>query len=274
MKKDEIMTWLIVAAGGLAVWWYLNNYGPNGAIATYGGTSFWTQWFGGTAAATTTTGTGTATPTSVDPNPGYDYWNPATGTWVATAGTGIAPTNLAPAGTAVTVPASTSTTSTATITEPMAPPSSPGATALITASSGQTALDADEWNFYWGQVTGVTQTANLYPPTDRTALMSAQDYINARTDAGLNTTPTNAAETGGTGTGTPVSTGISTTQIINPYPVGSLAWDQFQGANPTAVQGVSGIVQVTSNRAGVGTGMGMGMGMSFGGGRGFSKWKN
>lgn len=199
MKKDEIMTWLIVAAGGLAVWWYLNNYGPNGAIATYGGTSYWTQWFGGTAAATTTTGTGTATPTSVDPNPGYDYWNPATGTWVATAGTGIAPTNLAPAGTAVTVPASTSTTSTATITEPMAPPSSPGATALITASSGQTALDADEWNFYWGQVTGVTQTANLYPPTDRTALMSAQDYINARTDAGLNTTPTNAAETGGRG---------------------------------------------------------------------------
>jgi hypothetical protein len=54
MKTDKIVTMLIVAGGGYALYWYLSNYGPNGPIATAGGVSYWTTWFGAAAAPVTT----------------------------------------------------------------------------------------------------------------------------------------------------------------------------------------------------------------------------
>lgn len=61
MNKNSIVTIAIVAVGGYALYWYLNSYGPNGAVSTFGGPgSYWASWFGGTAsvsAPATTTGT-------------------------------------------------------------------------------------------------------------------------------------------------------------------------------------------------------------------------
>jgi hypothetical protein len=66
---NEMMMPLILVGGGLVLYWYLNNYGPNGAVTNSAGAvvgqSWWQSWFGGTAAAaanTTTTTTGGTAP--------------------------------------------------------------------------------------------------------------------------------------------------------------------------------------------------------------------
>jgi hypothetical protein len=52
MKKDDLMTLALVAGGGYLLYWYLNNYGPNGAAFSATGVqvgpTYWQQWFGGT----------------------------------------------------------------------------------------------------------------------------------------------------------------------------------------------------------------------------------
>jgi hypothetical protein len=46
-------------------------------------------------------------------------------------------------------------------------------------------LNADQWNHYYSAVSGVTQTADLFPPEDRGALMDVDEYFSRRSDAGL-----------------------------------------------------------------------------------------
>lgn len=71
MNKNSIITIVVIAGGGYLLYWYLQNYGPNGAVSVAGGAgSYWASWFGGattttpavtssTTSTTTTTGTGT-----------------------------------------------------------------------------------------------------------------------------------------------------------------------------------------------------------------------
>lgn len=47
--KSSLITALIVGAGGFAIYWYVTNYGPNGAVSA-GAVSWWNTWFGATAA--------------------------------------------------------------------------------------------------------------------------------------------------------------------------------------------------------------------------------
>jgi hypothetical protein len=260
--KDDTLKIILLIGGGIAAWWYLTNYGPNGAVSA-GNVSYWDTWFG-TAAATATS----STPTSADPNPGYDYWNGTA--WVSTAGTSIAPTNPAPttSTTSTTTTSGSTPTSVATCTAPMAPASSTGATALISAANGQTQLTADDWNYYWSQITGITQTTDLFPCNNRATLMSAQDYVNARAAAGLNTVPSAASESvSGNGVSTIQSPYISAHSGLSPAATSTFASTSLRGV------GVGGIVPVNANRQQVGA---QGMGMSFRG-RGFSPkkdWRN
>jgi len=56
----------------------------------------------------------------------------------------------------------------------------------VSAAAGATAtLSADEWNWYWSQASGVPQTADLFPPENRGALMSLKEYLGRRGAAGL-----------------------------------------------------------------------------------------
>jgi hypothetical protein len=50
MNKNDIIKYAAIAGGLYAVYWYLNNYGPTGAVSA-GSVSYWSSWFGGTAAA-------------------------------------------------------------------------------------------------------------------------------------------------------------------------------------------------------------------------------
>ena len=59
---------LVVAGGGFALYWYLNNYGPNGAVSA-GSLSWWSQWFGTAAGARYTAGS----PLVKSPDGGYAW---------------------------------------------------------------------------------------------------------------------------------------------------------------------------------------------------------
>jgi len=67
-------------------------------------------------------------------------------------------------------------------------PATTTAQGLTNAAGGQTQLTADQWNYYWGQVSGVPQTTDLFPAGNRDALMSVDAYLAARTAAGLSAT--------------------------------------------------------------------------------------
>lgn len=49
----------------------------------------------------------------------------------------------------------------------------------------QLKLSADVWGYYWSKVTGVQQTADLFPVGNRDFAMSIDDYINVRQQHGL-----------------------------------------------------------------------------------------
>jgi hypothetical protein len=51
--------------------------------------------------------------------------------------------------------------------------------------AGRKQLNADAWNAYTAVVTGVPQTADLFDPGNRDALMSMSEYFDRRTAAGL-----------------------------------------------------------------------------------------
>jgi hypothetical protein len=68
--ENQMMTLLILGGGGLALYWYLTSNGPNGAVATAGGLSYWQTWFGTSAStavssAPAVTASSTSTPISL-----------------------------------------------------------------------------------------------------------------------------------------------------------------------------------------------------------------
>lgn len=70
-----------------------------------------------------------------------------------------------------------------------APPNTPAnftvAERVLTATGAGTRLNADQWNYYWTQASGVTQTTDLFPPENRAATMTLLEYISRRGTAGL-----------------------------------------------------------------------------------------
>lgn len=67
---------------------------------------------------------------------------------------------------------------------PVMPQSNTTAGAL-TQASGSNSQNADQWNYYYTQLSGVPQTTDLFPVGNRSALMSVQQYLQARQAAGL-----------------------------------------------------------------------------------------
>jgi len=69
--SGQMMKILMIAAGAYGIYWYLQNYGPNGWVASAtllagGPGSYWNTYFGAATTTTTTTAaTGTATATGV-----------------------------------------------------------------------------------------------------------------------------------------------------------------------------------------------------------------
>ena len=102
MGKDKsgLITALVIGGGAFALYWYLNNYGPNGAISAAGGLSWWQSWFGG-AALPTTGATPTTSTTSTFP--GMTSPAPTTAAPAATQPVATQPASTAPAAFNVTV---------------------------------------------------------------------------------------------------------------------------------------------------------------------------
>ena len=119
----------------------------------------------------------------------YNAWASSQAT--AAVAPAVSPTPLV--GTTTTTTSAGVTTSTPTVvtgtgTNPA--PATTTAQGLTNAAGGQTQLTADEWNYYWGQVSGVPQTTDLFPAGNRDALMSVDAYLAARSAAGLSPTLT------------------------------------------------------------------------------------
>ncbi len=68
---------------------------------------------------------------------------------------------------------------------PAEQPRTVSAAQLIAAAGGNAPRTADSWNYFYGQVSGVHQSANLFTPTNRGELISVTTYLARRTAAGL-----------------------------------------------------------------------------------------
>lgn len=72
MKKDNVMTMVMVIGGLGAAYWYMTNYGPSGAAYNSAGQqiglTWWQSWFGGAQAQAQTTTT--TSPVVVTQTPG------------------------------------------------------------------------------------------------------------------------------------------------------------------------------------------------------------
>jgi len=88
-------------------------------------------------------------------------------------------------------------------------------------------LDADQWNYYYSNLTGVQQTANLFPAGNRTALMNVAQYFQARATAGL---PAG---------GTPPAATTPTAANPGPAPLQGLAGNNSASPTPTPVSNVT-----------------------------------
>lgn len=81
MKKNDLIMYGAIAAGAYGLYWYISNYGPNGAVtdangnAIPGAVSYWNSWFGSAASTTaalpsgSSAGTGIVTSTSTTTPP-------------------------------------------------------------------------------------------------------------------------------------------------------------------------------------------------------------
>jgi len=74
MAKDggsgsDITSILLMVGGAAAAYWYITSYGPNGA-GSAGNVSWWTTWFGGTAATAATTPVTAPVPTPISSSGG------------------------------------------------------------------------------------------------------------------------------------------------------------------------------------------------------------
>lgn len=57
---------------------------------------------------------------------------------------------------------------------------------LVWANGGNTNASADQWNYWYTQLSGVQQTADLFvDPNNRSAPMNVNDYVSARGAKGL-----------------------------------------------------------------------------------------
>lgn len=74
----------------------------------------------------------------------------------------------------------------------------------LLAAGGSQPLTADQWNYYYSQITGIAQTVDLFPPGNRGLLMTVDDYLARRVAAGITTVVPNppatstSAQTAGT----------------------------------------------------------------------------
>lgn len=59
------------------------------------------------------------------------------------------------------------------------------ATKVYAAAGSPATLTADQWNYFWSQVSGVPQTTDLFPAGNRTAPMNFGQYLAARTGKNL-----------------------------------------------------------------------------------------
>lgn len=194
MKKDNMMTMVLVVGGLGLAYWYVTRYGPNGASYDSAGhkiqPTWWDSWFGGVQASQVPAGTqsNTTTPTSTTQTPG---------------GSGQ--------------PAPSTTTDVRT--------------KLLTASGGVMSLTADQWNYYRNNLfppaLSPAQFGLAFPTrTDPMPQMSVDQFIQALVSAGINPANPNAGVSG--------LRGVIPAQPVPPIPSmsfgGSLATARRVGA--------------------------------------------
>lgn len=118
----------------------------------------------------------------------YLLWNTLSSATTAAASTATPGTTpVTPTGTPVTTVIKPTPV---TPVSPSVPPAIAASCALaqqvLAAAGGINAkLNADTWNYYWSQASGVPQTADLFPVGNRDALLSFDQYLVARTAAGI-----------------------------------------------------------------------------------------
>lgn len=158
MDKNKLILYGSIAAGGLLVYWYVNNYGPTGAVSA-GHPSYWDTWFGTAAVTPVTTGT------------------PAPGT---TAGTGTGTGTQTGTGGTVAPAPTTGINTGSTAGDQLA--------ATLLAKSGLNATsmaNADNWGYYFNTLGTPMSSAQFmlaFPnitATDRGNTMTVNQYVQA-----------------------------------------------------------------------------------------------
>lgn len=164
MNKNDIIKYVAIAGGAYALYWYLTNYGPGGAVSA-GSVSWWSTWFGGTVAAPATTtgsGTGSGAPAQtaaqklaaaqaacVSPN----VWNNSTGI--------CAPPAVTPPPTGPTIAGLK-----AAILQLAGAASTPGATFTI-----------DQWNYYQNIANPPALTGSQFSQVVAAAMAQIPGYV-------------------------------------------------------------------------------------------------
>lgn len=199
MKKDNMMTMVLVLGGLGVAYWYVTRYGPSGAAYDATGRqvqpTWWDTWFGGgTQAAQVPAGTqsNTTTPTSTTQTPG---------------GSGQ--------------PAPSTTTDVRT--------------KLLTASGGVNNLNADQWNYYRNNLfppaLSAQQFGLAFPVrSDPMPAMTVDQFMQALVSAGIN--PANP------GTGVSGIRGVVSAQPVPPIPSMSFG-GSLATARPRLVSGTT-----------------------------------
>lgn len=183
MKKDDMITYLLIGGGVYALYWYVSNYGPAGKVAVSGGKgSYWDSWFGATTAAA-----GAAAPVSGGGGSGTNV-----------AGTGVPPQSLPPSPPVSTNPIPPPNKEPPTYTS--TPASGPGAASslsasLKTAAAPATSLDIDQWSYYVAQISSKPLSGDAVSLMlqavggNRSATMSADTFVSILTPALAGQTP-------------------------------------------------------------------------------------
>jgi len=171
MDKNQIIKYLAIAGGAYLAYWYVTNYGSEGKVSEVGGQTWWDSWFGN------------GVPTIAPPPPPPPL--PAQPTPQPTQ-PALPSVFVQPDG-GYKVPAKQPV-----VTQPIPTPATvPIPTGLsmrdrlLRASGGVNLLNADQWNWYYGQESSITQTADLFDPSNRGELITPEVYLARRQQAGL-----------------------------------------------------------------------------------------
>ena len=153
----------------------------------------------------------------------YEYLK-SSGLWAQWFGGTVAPSLPAgPANVNITPPVNVSVTPPPATTTTTTPPANPPQystleqnvlNAAISANAGSPSmqLNADQWNYYWSQVSGITQTADLFPAGNRGALMTFDEYVAARQAQNL---PLSGISAFRAAAGSPYGWGPTPRRVIN-----------------------------------------------------------